>query len=202
MKAFSIDAADIGRSNWVELQQALAHVSELTEKLSKENSSLPHVDTHIKINSEVETRYANKEELESELSAAVERLEDFFPQLNQRVEHAQKNLDHVRTDSSGIHNTAVQTGYSQAEEAARKQYMEAVRYRDHAAVILKKAQSVLTVSQKKKFPGRKPRPQSPSKPNSPEGNEGNHAENQPEEENETDGLISLGPLTNSTGKAK
>ncbi len=207
VKAFGADTDDIGTSDWSQLEQALAHVSELSEQLEKQNLTLPHLDTHKHIYPEMEERYATKEEWEKELSAAVERTKELLPQLMRTVKRRQKNLDLVRSDAGKLNQPEVQKGYSQAEEAARKQYMEALHYKDRTIATLRKAQSILAVASKKKFPGREPRRQDPSRPNEADAVQDSHgisggAVEQQKDADETDDLISLGPLANSANAIK
>ena len=81
VKAFGADTEDISTSDWSQLEQALAHLSELSEQLNKQISPLPHLDTHKHIYPEIEEQYAIKEEYEKELLAAVESTEGLLPQF-------------------------------------------------------------------------------------------------------------------------
>ena len=198
---FGADSGEVGASDWVQLQQALARVAELTEQLEKQVSTLPHLDTHGHVYPDMEEQYAIKEEHERELSVAIQKLEGLLPQLQRQMDRRRQNLERVRADAAKLSQAEVRKGYSQAEEAARKQYMQALHYRDHTIVTLTKARSVLDVARKKKFPGREPRRQTPSRspgPNAPRAGEvvGDTVERELDE-NEMDGLIALGPLPDS-----
>jgi hypothetical protein len=193
------DANGADTSDWIQLQQALAHVCDLTGQLEKHISTLPNLATHDHIYPEMEERYAIKEEIEKELSEAAVKLGGLFIQLERRVDCYRRNLERIGADVTKLNHPELQPDYSQAQEAARKQYAEGLRYRDRMAVALTKARSVLEVARRKKFPDRKPHRQTPPGPN--ESGPGRVSQTAStgtsdgqKDGEETDGLISLGPL--------
>ncbi|OHB65729.1 MAG: hypothetical protein A2V70_10355 [Planctomycetes bacterium RBG_13_63_9] len=94
--------------------------------------------------------YANKAELERELSAAIETFGGWLPELQRRVACCQRNWDRVRSDATKLKEPELFDGYSEAEDAARKEYMLALYYRDRTATILGNAQSVLGGHEKRR----------------------------------------------------
>jgi hypothetical protein len=148
---------------------------------------------------ETEDQYATKEELEEEVDREVRKLISYMPVLEGRVQRYRQNLGHIEAGSAKLKREEPLESFAEAQEAQRKQYLEAVHDKDSASIVLAEALAVLSVSRKKKFPGRKPVQQSPfpgakpgdmppaSRPSNPRIPAGNI-------EGELDGLISLGPL--------
>jgi len=196
------DASDIDGSEWIQLKRILIDASTLTEQLKKNVSALPHLNTHDHIWAELEERYANKEKLEKELSVTVERLRSMLPDLARRVDRSSHTLQRIRVDSGKLNLPEPRKGYGEAEDAARKEYLKVLHYRDWTAVTVTKAQAILELARKKPVARGKSRQKIPTVPDG-SGPHGNSVKNSTIEQNrhsETDGLISLGPLENSKDK--
>jgi hypothetical protein len=196
------DASDNDGSEWVQLKCVLIDASTLTEQLKKDVSALPHLNTHDHISAELEERYANKEKLEKELGVTAERLRSMLPDLARRVDRCCQILQRIRVDSGKLNLPEPRKGYGEAEDAARKEYLKVLHYRDWTAVTVTKAQAVLELARKKPVPRSTPRQKIPTVPDGsgPYGNSVKNSKIEQNRQSETDGLISLGPLENSKDK--
>ena len=173
----------------IELQKKLAEVSRLAGQLNRSVSSQPRLTGDSHIWPETEDQYAIKEEGEAELLSEVETLRGYMPLLERDVRHNGEALQRIQDDSGKLNLQEPRECYSQAEEAARRQYLGAVHDRDTVAVVLVEAQAVLDVSREKKFPGKDPVRQFPFP-----GAKPGEMPDSDERSDEMDGLISLGPL--------
>ncbi len=183
----------------MELQKERDHVSKLSDQLSRTISSLQRLDEKSVIWPETEERWAIKEEVEVELAAGIERLERDIPFLEKEVQRSKKNLQQIKTDSEKLNHQEPRESYSQAEEAAKKEYFAAVGNRNATTAVLTKAQMVLDTSRRKKFPASQPRRQFPfpgAKPgDKPKPSQSTDSQSHAGKlDDETAGLISLGPL--------
>jgi hypothetical protein len=184
----AVEASDAGASGWVSLKGMLIDTSALTEELNRNISVVPRLNTDHYIYPEMEKRYAAKEELESKLSAAVERLRAMLPDLDRRVDRCHQVLQRVQADSAKLNLPEARRDYSEAEDAARKEYLSALHHRDWTVVTITKAEAVLAIARKKQFPHS-------GACHRTDGGEKNGKADQ-DRRRETDGLISLGPLGN------
>ena len=182
----------------VQLQEKLAHISKLVDQLNS-TSRLPHLNEDSLIRPEDQDQYAIKEEIEQELTSEVETLTGYMSLLNRDVQQCMEVMQSIESDSTKLHCQEPKECYSEAEEAAKKEYFNAVRDRDAAAVTFAKAQAVLDISRNKKFPGKAPVRQFPfpgAKPgdmSDPSQSSGTQS-GQDKLDDEVDALISLGPL--------
>ena len=182
-----------------ELRQELSHASELTHQLDCSHSGLPHLTQASFIWPETEDQYAMKEELEEELSCEVNKLIRYMPVLESRIRRYRQNLGRIEAGSTKLNREEPFEHFAEAQEAQRKQYLEAVHDKDSASIVLAEAQAVLNVSRKKTFPGGQPVRQFPfpgAKPGDvPRGPQASCPPTPADTLGEdVDGLISLGPL--------
>jgi len=189
--------------DWFELQQLWACVCDLTKRLADENSRLSRLAPHHCVRPETQDAYASKAELEKELSAAVEELKRWLPELQRRVVRGQRNWDRVRSDTTKLKEPELLDGYSEAEDAARKEYMLALYYRDRTATVIGNAQSVLEVARRKVLLGPELCGQGPSEPGGSRPASGGTVPKDDlgppkDDRHAIDGLLSLGPLRDST----
>lgn len=103
-----------------------------------------------------EDLYAQKEELEQEVSAGFARLSGYLPLLEKEVQRCQKNLERIEADSQRLNRDEARDSYAQAADLQQAEYRAAVQERDALYIALKKAEAVLQVSRTRKFPGREP----------------------------------------------
>ena len=123
------------------------------------------------------------------------KLQYYLPELEKRVSRCEKNLQCIETDSATLTTEQTKECYSEALEAQRKQYREAVQDRDAVFIVLAKAEAVLAVSRTRKYPGKIPERQSPplgAMPFSSQSSGGQSHSGGPD--GEITGLMSLGPL--------
>jgi hypothetical protein len=189
-----VNRTDTGVPRGVELRRVLAGITEHIEQLDRAMSSLPHVNKEG--GSEcgfAEDLFAQKEELEREVIEDANRLLGDKRSIDHDVARCRNNRARIQVDSGKLNRDEARDCYSRAEEAAEREYREAVQDKDAISIVLARAQAVLKVSATRKYPGREPQRQSPpAGPGAPEG---------PDPRTpaagigrELDGLLSIGPL--------
>jgi len=139
--------------------------------------------------------YAKKEELEQQVTSDIDVLNDFLVKLDKEIERCGKNLAQIQADSAKLNLQEPQDCYVQAELEQQKEYKDAVKDREDVYAVLVKAEAILKITQRKKYPGEEPQGQDQSPISFPDHVQIPPSESQPDTlGGEVDGLISLGPL--------
>ena len=77
--------------------------SEIVDQLDSTMTKLPYVDENGSSECPwAEDLYAQKEELEAELTFEVEKLRYYMPELEKRVSRCEKNLQRIEADSARL----------------------------------------------------------------------------------------------------
>lgn len=187
------------------LQNELASISALINRLEKAMASLPHVNDEQESECPfAEDLYAQKEELEQELIPKAEVLKRYMVGLENEVQRCRNNLARIQADYAKLNLQETSAHYSEAIEAQLQLLRSATQDRDAVSIVLAKAEAVLKVSRTRKYPGRKPQRQYPfpgAKPGDmPKSSQlPNTPSTRGEPDDEVDGLISLGPLKQTQG---
>ena len=186
-------------SQGIEVQMKCARVSRLADYLEKILPRLHHMDEKSVIAPEMEDDYAMKEETEKELARGIEELNEDLPILEKEVQRCRENLQRIEGDSAKLNRREPMRSYLEAQAETKQQLFAAVGARDATVAVLARAQAVLHISQKKKFPGREPQRQSPfpgAKPgDTPKSSRSTGTQSPPEKlDDEAADLIALGPL--------
>ncbi len=151
----SSPAADIPRGK--ELRRYLAQVTASVGQLESILQSLPRVEANGRSECPfAEDLYAQKEELETQVSRAVAMLQGYLSALEKEVERCERNLDQIGRDSTKLNVPAALDAYNTAEQAQRDEYYQAVTDRDAVVLVLSRANGVLQVSRSRKYPGKIP----------------------------------------------
>ena len=191
--------ADRNESQRMEVQKKCAEVSRHADYLEKILPRLHHLDEKSVVAPEMENDYAMKEETEKELARGIEELNEHLPILEKEVQRCRENLQRIEGDSAKLNRREPMRSYLEAQAETKQQLFAAVGARDATVAVLARAQAVLHISQKKKFPGRNPQRQSPSpdaKPrDTPKSSQAKGTPSPSEKrDQETADLIALGPL--------
>jgi hypothetical protein len=93
-----------------------------------------------------------KLELQTRLSAELEKLHRYKVKLDKEEIRCRKNLDRIRSDSEKLNLEETRECYSEAEHQQQKQYHEALCDRDVVSRTLMKVQAALGSSQIGSFP--------------------------------------------------
>jgi hypothetical protein len=181
------------------LRDRISHISKLVNQLDSMLSGLSNVTETSYIWPETEDQYAIKQELEEEIIPEIQKLIEYIPILENRIERINHNLERIQGDTKRLNSQEPIEHYFKAQEAQKKKRDKAVSDKDAISIILAEAQAVLNVSRKKKFPGRKPVRQFPfpgAKPGEllPRGQSRSSQDQSKKQDDNVAGLISLGPI--------
>lgn len=187
-----------GNHRGAELRHSLWIISQRLDQL-KRAMSLPYVENDGSSECpDAETLYAEKEQLEAQVTADVEVLKGHRVELKKEIQRSEKNLQQLEADQGKLNRLEPSQCYAEAIKAQQQQLRRLIQDRDAVYIVLAEAEAVLKVSRTRKFPGRVPQkkfgfpsttPSSSQSPSSqsPTGGLGN----------ELNELLSLGPLEQS-----
>lgn len=191
-----VDHTESGVTRGAELRHVLAQVSEDINGLESAMNSLPHVDNQARSECPfAEELYAQKEELERQVTEDVGRLLGYMRAIDHDIARCRNNLARIRADSAKLNRDEVRDCFSAAEEAAQRKCREALQDKDAISIVLARAEAVLKVSRTRKFPGREPQRQFPFPgPDTPVPALPGSRVTGGDISEELDGLLSIGPL--------
>jgi len=193
------DETSRNESQRMEVQRKCADVSGLANRLEEILPRLHQLDEKSVIAPKMEDDYAMKEETEKELARGIEELNEYLPRLEKEVQQCRENLQRIESDAAKLNRPEPLEKYLIAQAETKEQLFAATGARNETVAVLARAEAVLHISQKKKFPGRKPQRQSPvpgAEPDdTPKPSPSTDTKTGPKKlDDETAGLIDLGPL--------
>jgi hypothetical protein len=145
------------------LRNELANISGLVEKLESAVSSLPYVGADGSSECPfAESLFAQKEDLEMEVSDKVHTLANYLRQLDAAILESRKRSKKIQADYGLLNRQEPQDWYAEAVRREQERILGLQDDQDAVSLTLTKAKAVLAMSAKVKFPGKKPQRQYPA----------------------------------------
>jgi len=181
------------------LQNQLASISKEIEGLERATSGLPYVNEEGESECPfAEKLWAQKEELEKEVSGKLGVLSNHLMQLDAKRLSCIKKMGKIQEDYKKLNIKETSDHYAEAVLRLTDDCHLFEEMKDAVGAVLVRAQAALKMSKKRKFPGRKPQqfsfpigPSGPSPAHSPSPGSSSKPGGLG---NEVTGLVSLGPL--------
>jgi hypothetical protein len=173
------------------LKSYVSEVMAVLEKLERSVQSLPRVNE--KGGSDcpkAENLFAEKEELESKLSAAAPTLRAYLAALQWEVGRCQGNLEKIRAGGGSVVTPGAIDALDEAAQAAEDAVYHATTDRDSVMLVLPRVEAVLKVSRSHKYPGQEPKRKSLPRDSTRPG----VSSDGPVLTRELEDVLSLGPL--------
>ena len=151
----SLSAEELPRGK--EFRRYLAEVTASVGQLNSIVQSLPRLEADRRSESPfAEDLYAQKAELETQVSHDEAKLQRHLSSLEKEVHRCEHNLDQIGHDSTKLNVPAALDAYNTAEQDQRDEYYQALTDRDAVMLLLSWASSVLQVSRSRNHSGRIP----------------------------------------------